>query len=93
MIGQRGAFDDRQPGKEVLGMFFQKKKPEKTEIRTYDTINEKPVLKCSICNGEQVAGFKDIRTGKFHEVMFVRDEKDLQQFKEMYGLTEVVKEY
>ena len=71
----------------------QKKKPEKTEIRTYDTINEKPVLKCSICNGEQVAGFKDTRTGKFHEVMFVRDEKDLQQFKEMYGLTEVVKEY
>ena len=74
-------------------MVFQKKKPEKTEIRTYDAINEKPVLKCSICNGEQVAGFKDTRTGKFNELMFVRDEKDLQHFKEMYGLTEVVKEY
>ena len=23
----------------------------------------KPVIKCSICNGEQVAGFQDIHTG------------------------------
>ena len=69
---------------------FGKKRIQRAD---YDRENWRPVLKCSICNGEQVAGFKDIRTGKFHEVMFVRDEKDLQQFKEMYGLTEVVKEY
>ena len=93
MIGQRGAFDDRQPGKEVGGMFFQKKKPEKTEIRTYDTINEKPVLKCSICNGEQVAGFKDIRTGKFEEVTLIRNEKELEAFMRTYGIDEIFKEY
>ena len=69
---------------------FGKKRIQRAD---YDRENWRPVLKCSICNGEQVAGFKDTRTGKFHEVMFVRDEKDLQQFKEMYGLTEVVKEY
>ena len=76
-------------------MLFQKKtsKKQTVEKREYDKVNAKPVLKCSICNGEQVAGFKDQRTGKFHEVMFVRDEKDLQAFKEMYGLSDVAKEY
>lgn len=73
-------------------MLFQKKKPEKEKF-DYDSSSQKPILKCSICNGEQVAGFKDNRTGKFHEVMFVRNEKDLQTFKEMYGLSEVTKEY
>lgn len=73
-------------------MLFQKKKPEKERLE-YDTVNQKPILKCSICNGEQVAGFKDNRTGKFHEVMFVRSQKDLQEFMDMYGLTEVAKEY
>lgn len=76
-------------------MLFQRRNQKKqpAEKREYDSENEKPILKCSICNGEQVAGFKDKRTGKFHEVMFVRSEKDLQQFKEMYGLSDVTKEY
>ena len=33
---------------------------KKTVIKTYDKENKKPVIKASICNGEQVAGFKDI---------------------------------
>lgn len=75
-------------------MLFQKKKTEKKlEKKEYDRVNEKPVLKCSICNGEQVAGFKDQRTGRFHEVMFVRSQKDLQEFMDTYGLSEVSKEY
>lgn len=73
-------------------MLFRKK--TKQEIANYDRENEKPILKCSICNGEQVAGFKNIHNGNFHEVMFVRNEKDLQVFKERYGIVEeVVKEY
>ena len=28
----------------------------------YDKTNKKPIIKASICNGEQVAGFKDIHT-------------------------------
>ena len=32
--------------------------------KTYDKENKKPVIKASICNGEQVAGFKNIHTGK-----------------------------
>ena len=53
----------------------------------------KPVLKCSICTGEQVAGFKNLTTGKFEEVMLIRNEKELASFKELYGISELGKEY
>ena len=59
----------------------------------YDRENQKPVLRCSICNGEQVAGLKDLRSGRFHEVMFVRDEKEVKEFMEMCGISEITKEY
>ena len=61
---------------------------------SYDRENQKPILKCSICNGEQVAGFKDIHTGKFEEVMLIKNENNLSDFKEMYGIVEnIEKEY
>lgn len=59
----------------------------------YDKENWKPVLKCSICNGEQVAGFKNIHTGAFREECFIRDSADLEEFKQKYGIAEVPKEY
>lgn len=62
-------------------------------VMEYDRENKRPVLRCSICNGEQVAGFKDVHTGKFQEVMVVRSDKDLESFRRMYGLEEVPKEY
>lgn len=69
---------------------FGKKKLEK---KTYDRQNQRPVLKCSICNGEQVAGFKDINTGKFQEIMLIRDEAELDIFMEMYDIDNISKEY
>ena len=42
-----------------MGLFKKKKAQQ-----SYDKKNKKPVIKASICNGEQVAGFKDIHTGK-----------------------------
>ena len=63
------------------------------EKKTYDKDTVKPILKCSICNGEQVAGFKDIRTGKFEEVMLIRDKNDLDDFMGQYGIREISKEY
>ncbi len=63
------------------------------EAKTYDSANQKPVIRCSICTGEQVAGFKDIHTGKFEEIMLIKNDADLRSFKETYGLTEVTKEY
>lgn len=59
----------------------------------YDKKTHKPVLKCSICNGEQVAGFKNLQTGKFDEIMLIRSGSDLQEFKERYGVSEISKEY
>lgn len=53
----------------------------------------KPVLKCSICTGEQVAGFKNLATGKFEEVALIRNERELALFKEQYGISEIGKEY
>lgn len=75
-------------------IFQRRKRHEETAVKsTYDSKNEKPILKCSICNGEQVAGFKDLNTGKFHEVMFIRNHTDLEKFMKTYGLSEISKEY
>ena len=67
---------------------------KKTIVKTYDKYNKKPVIKASICNGEQVAGFKDIHTGKIEEVMLIKSPSDLDIFKKMYGINEeIAKEY
>ena len=50
---------------------------KKTIVKTYDKDNKKPVIKASICNGEQVAGFKDIHTGKIEEVMLIKSPSDI----------------
>ena len=47
-----------------------------------------PVIKSSICTGEKVAGFKDIRSGKFTDVMLIRDKKDMDEFLEKYDISE-----
>ncbi len=67
---------------------------KKGVVQSYDKENKKPVIKASICNGEQVAGFKDIHTGKMEEVMLIKDQADLDAFKKMYGINgEIEKEY
>ena len=67
---------------------------KKAATKSYDREREKPVIKASICNGEQVAGFKDIHTGKFREVMLLKDPVDLGIFKQMYRIEEeITKEY
>ena len=70
--------------------FFSKKKI----VHSYDKDSKRPVIKASICTGEQVAGFKDIHTGKIEEIMLIRSEADLDNFKKMYGINEKIeKEY
>ena len=64
-------------------MFFRKKS------RTIEIPpDRKPVIRVSICTGEQVAGFKNLQNGKFEEVVLIRNRKDLDDFKEKYGITE-----
>lgn len=63
-------------------------------MRTYDKETKEPVIRASICNGEQIAGFKEIHTGRFEEIMLIKSPADLERFKTMYGITEeVAKEY
>lgn len=69
------------------------KKQKKIAKLEYDKEQKTPVIKCSICNGEQVAGLKHLKTGKFEEVMVIRNAKDLELFQEMCGMTEIPKEY
>ena len=67
---------------------------KKGVVQSYDKENKKLVIKASICNGEQVAGFKDIHTGKIEEVMLIKSPADLDTFKKMYGIDEeIAKEY
>ena len=52
----------------------------------YDEAERTPAIRCSICTGEQVAGFIRKEDGKFEEVMLVRDGMDLQEFRDRYGI-------
>ena len=65
-------------------MFGRWKKPV---VSSYDKSGKIPVIRSSICNGEQVAGFKDIHTGKFTEVTVIRDSKDMDEFLETYEIS------
>ncbi|MCI8562858.1 MAG: aspartate dehydrogenase [Lachnospiraceae bacterium] len=66
---------------------------KKNRIEEYDRENWRPVLKCSICNGEQVAGFENIHTGVFKEQMLIRNNRELDEFKDRYGIKEIKKIY
>ena len=61
----------------------------------YDRENQIPLIRASICNGEQVAGFKDLHTGKFTEITVIRNLKELDEFLMEYdiSLDEVKKEW
>ena len=53
----------------------------------YNREKFKPVIRSSICTGEKVAGFKDVNTGKFTEIMLIRDNKDLDEFLTKYDIS------
>lgn len=59
----------------------------------FDPDRQYAVIKCSICNGEQVAGFKNKADGSFTEVMLIQSEADLDMFKQCYQIEEIKKEY
>ena len=64
-------------------MFFRKRAPAGIH---YDETLRTPAIRCSICTGEQVAGFRRKDTGAFEEIMLIRSEADLQAFRDTYGI-------
>ena len=63
-------------------------KGKRQNISPYDKTGKIPVIRSSICTGEQVAGFKDTISGKFEELMLIRDGKDLAEFLRRYQVEE-----
>jgi len=78
-----------------LHHFFCFDKTAKTSGRFtdegYDPEKQYPAIRCSICTGEKVAGFRDKAGGHFTEVMLIRSQKDEETFKEQYHITEDLK--
>lgn len=61
---------------------FHRKQP----THAYDPSRQSPALRCSICTGEQVAGFRDKVTGKFEDIALIRTPGDLEDFCRTYGV-------
>ncbi|MBR2951119.1 MAG: aspartate dehydrogenase [Lachnospiraceae bacterium] len=60
----------------------------KNRTEVFDRENEKAVIRSSICTGEKVAGFKNVHTGQFRDVMLIRSDRDKQDFLKKYNLLE-----
>ena len=69
-------------------MRFFKKKDDKP---MYDEKRLVPVIRCSICTGEQVAGFKDKQTGRFESAALILSDHDLLEFRRKYGIKGEIK--
>ncbi len=71
------------------------KKQAQTQKQQYDKTKQKPIIRASICTGEKVAGFKDLATGQFSEIMLIRNDSDLYEYMQSYGVErdDIVKEY
>ena len=54
----------------------------------YSKAGKIPVIRSSICTGEQVAGFKDPSSGKFDELMLIRNGNDFMEFLSLYQVNE-----
>ena len=65
-------------------MLFRRKK----QARTFDRQKKRPVIRASICTGEQTACFQDLETGRLEEVMLLRTPADRAQFLSEYGIDE-----
>ena len=66
-----------------MGIF---KKKAHSALYPYDSSKEEPFLHANTCNRETVVGFREKDTGKFHEVMMITSDKELEEFKKTYGI-------
>ena len=65
-----------------MGLFSRKKEtPPQFPPEQYE-----PVLRCSICTGEQTLCLKDRETGDQHELMLIRSFSDLEEVCSANGI-------
>ena len=67
------------------GIFRLLKKRGKPH-ETFDPVRLTPAVRAGICTGEKTAGFVDNDTGRFREVMLIRTQEDLLEFRDRYGI-------
>lgn len=69
---------------------FQKRKQKEG----YDKEKEKPMIRSSKDYEERIAGFLDLQTGEFTEVLRIRNSREMDEFLETYDISvaEITKE-
>lgn len=67
-------------------MFWNRR--QTSTAKSFDRTRKRPVIRASICTGEQTACLQDIATGRLEEVMLLRNEQDKAAFKAEYGIRE-----
>ena len=67
-----------------MSIFSRKKKLP--EIPPYPSGKVRAVLRSSICTGEKTACFRNLETGKLHEILVIRTRQDLEEFGKQYGV-------
>ena len=77
-------------GGEIVSIFGNRagRKPAKRAgeaLPAFPPDQFEPVIRSSICTGEQVACMQEKETGQLHEVMLIRNAADLEAFCSAYG--------
>ena len=66
---------------------FRKEKPAPADS-AWPAEKFEPVIRSSICTGEQVACMRERDTGKLHELMLLRTAADREEFCRLYGIAD-----
>ncbi len=69
-----------------MSLFHPRKEPERIP---YDPSIREPAIRRSICTGEMTAGFVDLVSGDFHDLMLLEDQKAVDEFCRRVGRSEV----
>lgn len=80
----------KETGEEEKEMLWHRKE-DGMACASFDKAGKRPVIRASICTGERVAGFQDLRTGQVEELMLIapgaQGEKDLERFAREYQVS------
>ncbi len=76
-----------------MGWFH--KKEQQVKKASFDPAVSEPAMRCSICTGERVFGFRAKDGGSFEEVCLIRNDAELERVCGEYGISpqDVVKFY
>ena len=69
-----------------MGLFHRERRAP--EAPAFPPEDWEPVIRCSICTGEQVACMRERATGRLREIMLLRSPDDLAAFRRDFGLEE-----